>query len=43
MADLAPLASLGDARRFEFHDATKVGADMRLLARARHPGRQGTL
>jgi diaminohydroxyphosphoribosylaminopyrimidine deaminase/5-amino-6-(5-phosphoribosylamino)uracil reductase len=35
MAALGPLASLADARRFEFVAAQPVGADLRILARRR--------
>ncbi len=35
LADLGELRSLDDALAFDFHDATKVGADLRILARAR--------
>jgi diaminohydroxyphosphoribosylaminopyrimidine deaminase / 5-amino-6-(5-phosphoribosylamino)uracil reductase len=37
MADLAPLAALEEARAFDFGDAAKVGADLRILARRRVP------
>ena len=33
MADIGTLASLDDGLPFEFHDAAKVGADLRILAR----------
>ena len=33
MADIGTLASLADGLAFEFHDAAKVGADLRILAR----------
>ena len=36
MAALGPLESLGQGLAFEFHDATKVGADLRILARSKH-------
>ena len=36
MATLGPLESLGQGLAFEFHDATKVGADLRILARSKH-------
>ena len=35
MADIGELQSLGDALAFEFHDASRVGADLRILARTR--------
>ena len=35
MATLGPLESLGQGLAFEFHDATKVGADLRILARSK--------
>ena len=35
MASLAPLAALSDGLAFDFHDATKVGAELRILARTR--------
>jgi diaminohydroxyphosphoribosylaminopyrimidine deaminase/5-amino-6-(5-phosphoribosylamino)uracil reductase len=36
MADIGTLASLDDGIAFDFHDAVKVGADLRILARSRH-------
>ena len=36
MADIGTLASLDDGIAFGFHDAAKVGADLRILARTRH-------
>jgi diaminohydroxyphosphoribosylaminopyrimidine deaminase / 5-amino-6-(5-phosphoribosylamino)uracil reductase len=35
MADIGALASLAEAIAFDFHDAVKVGADLRILARTR--------
>jgi diaminohydroxyphosphoribosylaminopyrimidine deaminase/5-amino-6-(5-phosphoribosylamino)uracil reductase len=35
MADIGALASLAEAIAFDFHDAAKVGADLRILARTR--------
>ena len=35
MAAIGPLASLADGLAFDFHDASKVGADLRILARRR--------
>jgi diaminohydroxyphosphoribosylaminopyrimidine deaminase/5-amino-6-(5-phosphoribosylamino)uracil reductase len=35
MADIGTLASLDDAIAFDFHDAAKVGTDLRILARSR--------
>jgi diaminohydroxyphosphoribosylaminopyrimidine deaminase/5-amino-6-(5-phosphoribosylamino)uracil reductase len=35
MAALGPFESLAQGLPFEFHDATKVGADLRVLARQR--------
>ena len=35
MADIGELRSLDDALAFEFHDASRVGADLRILARTR--------
>ena len=35
MASIGELGSLDDALQFDFHDATKVGADLRILARTR--------
>ena len=36
MAELATLSSLAAARAYDFHDAAKVGADLRILARTRN-------
>ncbi len=35
LADLGPLTALSQATAFDFHDAAKVGADLRILARSR--------
>ena len=35
MAALGPFESLAQGLPFEFHDAAKVGADLRILARNR--------
>jgi diaminohydroxyphosphoribosylaminopyrimidine deaminase/5-amino-6-(5-phosphoribosylamino)uracil reductase len=35
LADLGALTALSQATSFDFHDATKVGADLRILARSR--------
>ena len=35
MASIGTLQGLDDALQFDFHDATKVGADLRILARTR--------
>ena len=35
IAELGELATLAQALAFDFHDATKVGADLRILARTR--------
>ena len=36
MADIGALAALDQGIAFDFHDAVKVGADLRILARSRH-------